>query len=271
MKPVHKISIITPSFNQAEYIERTILSVTGQVVSCELEYLVTDGGSTDGTIGILEKYRDHLTYTSEPDNGMTDALNKGFARATGDVLAWLNSDDLYLPGTLQKVASYFNKHPDCLWLYGNCNMVDENDREVRKWITAYKKRKTKRFNFNRLLVENYISQPAVFFRREALMFAGPIDTELPTAMDYDLWLRMAKLGEPGVLSDTLASFRVHRASISARQFRRQFEEQYAIHKKYDSNPVLLFRHRLMITVIVGIYHLLRFHTHLTQKTSSPDQ
>ncbi len=259
MTQTHKISIVTPSLNQSEFIERTILSVISQQVNAEVEYIVVDGGSTDGTMKILERFSRVINFTSEPDNGMSDALNKGFSSSAGEILAWLNSDDLYLPGTLQKVVDYFNAHPDCLWLYGNCTMIDEADSEIRKWITSYKIRKSADFSFQRLLVENFISQPAVFFRRSAFEQAGAVDTSLPTAMDYDLWLRLAKLGKPGFINDFLASFRVHSGSISARSYRKQFEEQYQIHKKYDRKRLALLKHRLMILLIVSVYSLFNLY------------
>jgi len=253
MTQICKISIVTPSLNQAAFIERTIRSVLTQQVDKSVEHIVVDGGSTDGTIEILERFSQNIRFTSETDRGMSDALNKGFSLCSGEIIGWLNSDDLYLPGTLQKVADFFSNHPDCMWLYGNCRMVDEHDNEIRKWITAYKIRKSAVFSFKRLLVENFISQPTVFFRRIALEQAGPVDINLPTAMDYDLWLRLAKLGKPGFINDFLASFRVHRGSISARSYRKQFEEQYLIHKRYDQNKLLLLKHRIMISLIVSVY------------------
>ena len=254
-----KISVITPSFNQADYIERTIRSVIAQQIDGVVEHRIVDGGSTDGTLEILNRYRDHLNFTSEPDNGMSEALNKGFASSSGDILGWLNSDDLYLPGTLRKVTAWFDLHPECGWLYGNCMMIDENDREVRKLITGYKVKKSANFSYNRLLVNNFISQPAVFFRRSFLEKAGPIDVTLSTVMDYDLWLRMANLGNPGYINDFLACFRVHGKSISARNYRFQFEEQYSVHRRYDSRKLPLLRHRLMITAIVSVYSALNMY------------
>ncbi len=255
---IRKISVVTPSLNQGGFIERTIQSVQNQIVDAEVEHIVIDGGSTDETLDILKGYGSKIRFTSGPDRGMSDALNTGFALCTGEIVGWLNSDDLFLPGTLQKVADYFSGHPDCLWLYGNCNMVEENDREVRKWITAYKVRKSARFSYRRLLVENFISQPSVFFRKSIFEKTGMLDINLKTAMDYDLWLRFSTLGKPGVIPDFLASFRVHQRSISARNIRKQFEEQYAIHQRYDQNKFRLFRHRTMIFLIVGVYTALHF-------------
>lgn len=221
-----------------------------------MEHIVMDGGSTDGTLEILNRYSGAIQYKTAPDLGMQDALNKGFSMATGEIIGWLNSDDTYLPGALQKAASYFSEHPECLWIYGNCRMVDEEDREVRKWITAYKNRLSRKYSYNKLLTENFISQPAVFIRRSALKAAGPLDISLPTAMDYDLWLRLAKLGNPGYINGDLACFRVHRQSISSMNYRKQFEEQYRIHARYDKSRWRLLKHRMKITMIVFVYYLL---------------
>ena len=257
MKPPVKFSIITPSFNQAGFIERTLRSVAEQESGHEVEHIVIDGNSTDGTKAILEKHAGSIRYVSEPDKGMPDAVNKGFAMASGEIIGWINSDDIYLPGTLAKVTAFFDRHPGCTWLYGNCRIIDEHDREIRKWITRYKNRSSRKFAYDRLLVENFISQPAVFMKREALEKAGWLDPSLPTAMDFDLWLRLAKLGAPGYINDDLACFRVHKDSISSLGFREQFEEQYRIHLRYDQTPRLLFKHRIKIRLIVFAYSLLR--------------
>lgn len=252
-----KLSVVTPSFNQARFIERTLESVEGQVTNFPFEHIVVDGGSADGTQTILEQNASRIRYVSEPDRGMPDAVNKGIAMARGGIIGWLNSDDLYLPGALQKVSDYFDRHPETGWVYGKCRMVDDRDREVRKWITAYKNRGLRNYSYKRLLVENFISQPAVFIRREALEKAGPLDLSLPTAMDFDLWLRLGKLGDPGFINEYLSAFRVHPDSISAKGFREQFEEQYRVHLRYDQTPSLLRNHRLRIRGIVTAYGILR--------------
>lgn len=251
-----RISIVTPSLNQGEYIGRTIRSVLDQQAGVNVEHIVVDGGSTDQTPEVLRRFEGQIHVISGSDRGMSDALNKGFSRCRGEIIGWLNSDDVYLPGCIRKVTDYFALHPDCQWLYGQCIMIGENDREVRRWITRYKNRKAAQFSFRRLLIENYISQPAVFFRKSFLESAGLLDISLKTAMDYDLWLRFALRSEPGVIHDPLAAFRVHRKSLSANNYRSQFEEQYRIHARYDHRRFLLFRHRIMITFIVMIYRIM---------------
>jgi GT2 family glycosyltransferase len=194
-----------------------------------------------------------LKWVSERDEGQSDALNKGIRMSTGGIIGWLNSDDLYLPGALQKVTSYFDAHPGCGWLYGRCKIVDEEDREIRKWITLYKNLLSGKFSYPLLLTENFISQPAVFFRRKTFEQAGSLNSALPLAMDYDLWLRMAQLGPPGVLNDDLACFRVHEKAKSAQFSRQQFIEQYEIHKRYDQRKFFLFLHRINLARTIAGY------------------
>lgn len=251
-----KISIITPSLNQGAFIERTILSVLEQVVDVPFEYIVIDGGSTDGTLDILKKYADRIRWISEKDTGQSDALNKGIKMATGDIIAYLNSDDIYYPGALQKVVDQFSNHPDKKWFYGMARMIDDHDIEIRKWISWYKKINAQTFSYPRLLRENYISQPAVFFKKEAIQTAGNFDTSLHYAMDYDLWLRLAAVSPPVVVKDDLAAFRLQRASKSSLGYKNLFVEQYQVHQRYDRNRWRLFKHRVTIALILMTYRIL---------------
>jgi glycosyltransferase involved in cell wall biosynthesis len=213
-----KISVVTPSLNQAPFIERTIESVLAQTGDFALEYLVVDGGSTDGTLDILERYRGRLAFTAEKDDGQSDALNRGLARTTGDVLCWLNSDDTYLPGALARVAEAFQP-AGRWWCFGQCRIVDVNDREIRRFVTAYKNRACRSYTLTRFLQDNFISQPAVFFSRELWNEAGPLDRSLWYSMDYDLWLRFARVSEPRFIPADLANFRWHGGSKSGARFR----------------------------------------------------
>jgi glycosyltransferase involved in cell wall biosynthesis len=248
-----KISVITPSFNQAQFIERTIRSVLEQHLSFLMEYIVVDGGSTDATLAILDKYKGRLKCLSERDRGQSDAVNKGIAMASGEIIGWLNSDDVYLPRTLQRVVDLFEANPARQWLFGKCLMIDKDDRPARSWITAYKDYSCRHFSYANLLTENFISQPAVFFRKAAFLNTGPLDLDQHYAMDYDLWLRMSRLGYPLFVDEYLASFRIQGASKSLSNFRRLFVEQYEIQKKYDQRWYILFIHRVKIQTILLIY------------------
>lgn len=179
-------TIITPSYNHAEFIRQTIDSVLSQNYP-RLEYWVFDGGSTDDTLKILKSYGKRINWISEPDGGQADAINKGLMKAKGDIVAWLNSDDYYEPGTLSKVADYFAKHPEIDFIYGDMNFVDRdgNNPKVCDYLSD--------FSLPRLLKYCYICQPSVFFRRSVIDQVGLLNTEYSYAFDYDYWLRIARL------------------------------------------------------------------------------
>ena len=223
-----RISIITPSYNQRQFIERTIQSVLSQRGAFELEYLIVDGGSTDGTLEILQRYGGDLHWRSDPDQGQTDAINKGLRQATGEIVGWLNSDDLLAPGALSRVAEAFKRHPYLEWVHGRCDMVDARDQVIRKWISAYKHWCCRRYSYSRLLTENFISQMTVFWRRRILKETGYLNTNLKLAFDYDLWLRFAKRSDPLYIAERLASFRWYETSKSGAHFIQQFDEDYNI-------------------------------------------
>ncbi|ABS26025.1 glycosyl transferase family 2 [Anaeromyxobacter sp. Fw109-5] len=206
-----KVSVVTPSFNQGAYIERTIESVLAQRGEFELEYLVVDGGSTDETVSILRRYEGRLRFVSEPDRGQSDAINKGFRATTGDIVAWLNSDDTYAPGALDAVVTTLAR-TGARWCFGECPIIDERDAEVRSAIARYKAWVARRYSLRRLVGRNFIPQPATFFRRDLIDEVGPIDESLHYAMDYDLWLRFARVAEPVFVPRPLARFRWHGAS-----------------------------------------------------------
>jgi len=251
-----KISVITPSYNQGFFIERTINSILGQVFEGELEYLVIDGGSTDMTMEILKKNRDRLSFVSEKDDGLADAVNKGLEMATGEVIGWLNSDDLYRPGTIAQVLDYFEKNPECMWLYGKCRIINQEDREIYKNVTRYKNLLLKRYSFGRLLTENYISQPAVFFRRSLIDEAGKLNTELRYTMDYDLWLRFGRRTPAAVIPAYLSDFRRHPGSLSENYTGQQFEEQYAVAVAHGANKRQRALHRFNVKKILWGYRFL---------------
>lgn len=252
-----KISIITPSFNQAAFIRRTIDSVLAQAGDFELEYRVLDGGSTDGTIEILESYGDRLRWTSEPDGGQVDAINKGLRAATGDIVGWVNSDDLLLPGALARVAAAFRAHPEAEWVHGRCVIVDEHDREMRKWVSAYKDFRSRRHTFARLLTENYVSQMTAFWRRGVHAEIGYLDPAVKYAFDYDLWLRLARRGDPVYVPEPIACFRMYDTSKSGSGYVVQMHETAALAARYgEATPWTRANAWLKAHAIVNIYRVL---------------
>lgn len=213
-----KISIVTPSFNQAQFLEETILSVLNQGYE-NLEYIVVDGGSKDGSREIIERYADDLAWwVSEPDRGQVEAINKGMARATGDICAFLNSDDLYLPGALTIVADYFAAHPDCQWLCGDTIFFGKG-RPTTHFHATLPKRLT-----DGLTWQYHSPQPGMFWRRtEPILF----DPTLDYCFDHDLYLRLLQRGlRCHYLEHPLAAYRLHSSSKTvseAESFDREFD------------------------------------------------
>lgn len=227
-KSYPKISIVTPSYNQAEFLERTILSVLNQNYPY-LEYIIIDGGSTDGSVELIKKYEDHLSYwVSEPDGGQTEAINKGLSRITGDVWAYICSDDSYRDNVFAKVIEVFNQNPDCGVVYGGCNFVDEFDRVTRVKFPGVLSRK-------KLIRGNYLYQPSMFLRRRILNDYGVFSDELDYGMDYEYWLR---LSEDNVdfyyLEEILSDYRLHSDSKSMDKVVDMVKESSIIRKRYGA-------------------------------------
>jgi glycosyltransferase involved in cell wall biosynthesis len=176
-----RLSVVTPSLNQARFIERTVRSVLDQPV--EVEYLVCDGGSDDGTLDILRRYEGRLRWTSERDGGQAQAVNKGIAETSGEVIGWLNSDDVYRPGTLEHVQTFFEQHPEVEVVYGDAEHIDEEDGVIEPYYTQD-------WDYERLKDVCFLCQPAVFFRRRIVDRYGPLDASLRYCMDYEYWLRI---------------------------------------------------------------------------------
>ena len=253
-----KISIVTPSLNQGKFIERTILSVLGQKGEFDLEYIIVDGGSEDDSLSIIRKYEDRLRWVSEKDRGQSDAINKGFNMGSGDILAWLNSDDTYEPDALSEVADQYKK-TRFNWCFGNCKNIDEDDSEIRKAITKYKIFESKRYSYRRLLSKDFISQPAVFFTRNVYQEVGLLDLNCHYSMDYDYWLRIGKKYSPVYINKFLANFRWQRGSKNSENFKKAAFETYLTAKRHatsrDVYPAI-FRHYLHYVILTLSYKFL---------------
>lgn len=256
-----KISIITPSFNQVDFIERTIKSVVEQDYP-NLEYIIKDAGSTDGSVDIIKDYAQRhpqiIKWISKKDKGQTDGINQGLRMATGEILAYLNSDDTLAPGVLKKVVDFFQKNPKTMWLTGKCRIVNEDDQEIRSWVTVYKNFWLRWYRYQTLLILNYISQPATFWRREALEKVGYFDLHKHYAFDYDYWLRLGKKYPLGIIWQPLANFRVHQTSKGKTGFFEQFREDLEVVKRYTDNLFLIGLHRLSNFVIISSYWIMTF-------------
>jgi len=218
------VSIVTPSFNQSPYLEETIRSVLGQTYE-RIEYILIDGGSTDGSQEIIRQYADRLAYwVSEKDKGQTDALNKGFKVAHGDIFAWLNSDDLYYPHAVEEAVAYLMDHPQVGVVYGDLDFVDENSQVIGQFPAAQTDLKRLRRGYV------HIPQPATFFRGELWHQVAPLDDRFYFAMDYDLWVRLARLTEfKYIPSKRWASFRLHSDAKTIRADERCWPEMLRVH------------------------------------------
>ena len=199
------VSVITPSYNQAAYLKQTMDSVLSQNIG-DMEYAVVDGGSTDGSVDLIRAYEDRLTFwLSEKDRGQADAVNKGARRTSGEVIGWLNSDDLYLPGAVQKALDYLRDHPDADAVYGDVLSIDGDGKLINVMRFG-------QYTPEDLMSFRVISQPGVFFRRSAWERAGGLDLTYHYLLDHHLWLRMTAGGKFDYLPEPLAAARFHAAA-----------------------------------------------------------
>ena len=220
------VSIITPSFNSAVYIERTIKSVLAQDYP-RIEHCVIDGGSNDGTVEILKRYP-HLRWVSEKDSGQSNAINKGIRMSKGSIIGWLNADDLYAPNAVRASVDYLLSHPDVAMAYSDCEIIDEKDRALGKIIArGYNE-------FLHLAWYNVIPQPTGFFRREYSEKAGPIDESLHYVMDWEYWVRLGRAGRLARIPGCLAKFRLVEGTKTFSQNDRFYVEIRGVCKKYNA-------------------------------------
>jgi glycosyltransferase involved in cell wall biosynthesis len=223
------ISIITPTLNQAATIEQTILSVANQDYP-DFEHIVRDGGSNDGTLEILGRHA-HLRWVSEADRGQSDAINKGLQISRGDIVAYLNSDDVYRPGAFRAVADAFAEHPDAGVVVGGCDIID-GDGGTTGHFRARLDRREDLLRYWEWGDRFCIPQPAVFIRRKLVERAGGFHESLHLAMDYEMWLRLASLTEFLVLPQTLAAFRVTDDTKTRRQRYAMTLEAYLVSRRF---------------------------------------
>lgn len=265
-----KISIITPSYNQVQFIGKTIESILSQQYP-NIEYIIMDGGSTDGTQEILKQYEVKIKklqrskncnvrsfhWVSENDKGQVDAINKGLRMATGDIVTYINSDDYYTLGAIQNVMRIFRNRRNVDWITGDCIIVDENGHSIQNSIRIYKKFLRHFLLRTALFIVNPIAQPSTFWRKEMIVKAGYFDEELRYAFDYDFWIRLMKHSLPFVSNNVFSCFRIHKASKGGKEYVRQFAEEQRVAKRYTSNKLLLVLHRIHIMIIVFMYNIIK--------------
>ena len=225
------VSIVTPSFNQAGFLESTILSVIEQDYA-RIEYIIVDGGSTDGSVGIIRKYEDRISsWTSEPDAGQTEAINKGFARSSGEILAYLNSDDLYRPGAISEAVEFLSHHSDLGMVYGDADYINEAGLTIGKFPAAQTDYKRLRRGYV------HIPQQSAFFRAELWEQVGPLDPTFQFAMDYDLWVRIAALRPIRYHQRTWAAFRLHGKAKTMSSAELCWPEMIRVHRRLGGGVI----------------------------------
>jgi len=240
-----RVSVITPSYNQARFLERTIQSVFEQTYP-DLEYIVIDGGSTDGSLDIIRKYADRLAFwVSESDSGQASAVNKGMARVTGDIVGWVNSDDFYYPGAIRAAVDAFAADPTLGFVYGRGNRVDERDALIEPFAF------TRPFDLDMLAYGvDYILQPAVFMRRGALAAVDPIDPTLHWTLDWDLWIRLGRKFPARMIDHLTAASREHAATKTARGgFERLDEIRRTVRRHTGDEVSVGYLNYLMFTLL----------------------
>lgn len=256
MDELPSISIVTPCLNAAGTIEEALASVRAQGYP-RVEHVVVDGGSTDGTVELL-RHAEGVRFVSEPDRGRADAVNKGVAMTTGEVIGWLNADDRYEPGALLGVGHALAADPSAMWATGYCRIIGADGQEIRAPITAYKNFLLRRWSFPLYLTQNFVADPATFIRRSALEAAGPLDERYLISHDYDLWLRVARRHAPLVLRRTLAGFRMTEGTASMAGFERQFREHAEVARLHGhGHPLPVAVNQAMSRLIVLTYRVLR--------------
>lgn len=254
------VSIITPSFNQAQFLKYTIQSVLSQDYP-NLEYIIVDGGSTDGSLEIIQQYAGQLAWwVSEPDQGQTHAINKGFSHARGEIFAWLNSDDTYLPGTVSQAVQSLLSHPDVAMVYADANLVDDQGNIIGRFPS-------RQTDLQRLLRGSvHIPQQTTFFQSRYWKQVGPLDPSFHFAMDYDLWVRLAKLAPLLYVPGLWANFRLHGQGKSTTMDDRCYPEMIRVYRREGGSRISLLAARWQLRRIIYAWLPLRFRIRLRQFT-----
>jgi glycosyltransferase involved in cell wall biosynthesis len=252
------VTVVTPSFNQARFLEATILSVLDQDYP-NLEYIIVDGGSTDSSLEIIRRYSDRLSWwVSEKDGGQTDAINKGFSRAKGDILAWLNSDDTYVPHAIAEAVEFLRGRPEVGMVYGDADFINENGSVIGRFPAAQTDYKRLRRGYV------HIPQQAAFWRAELWKQVGPLDPSFYFAMDYDLWVRLARLASLEYFPQLWANFRLHSTGKTIAADERCWPEMLKVHFRDGGTGFSIIVAKYFIRKVFAPFWSLRMRRRLSE-------
>jgi len=250
------ISIVIPSYNKVKYIKKTLDSIVSQSYK-SYEVIIQDGGSTDGTLNVIKKYAKkypkHIRYESKKDGGQLNAINIGLKKAKGELVTFINADDVYEKDAFEAVVGHYLENPNALWFAGKGIVIDENDNEIAKFATWYK---SLLLNWNLrtfLLITNYLMQPSVFLTKKALKKYGLFTGTKFAVMEYDMWLKISIDRMPVLINKVLTKFRLEKDTKTSTNSKLLLYEDEKIIKKYTKNKLTLFLHILhnYFRVIIG--------------------
>lgn len=231
------ITIITPILNGEKFLQETYKSIKENIYFSE--WIVVDGGSTDRTIEILEKYKDNFIKIHHISGNSSIAINHGIKNAKNKIVGVIGCDDLYEKYTSEIIYKSFKKNPNLSWCIGQNKIINENNVEINKPIKLYKNFKLKHYNFNNLITENFIPSMSVFWKKNVNEEIGYWDTEIINCNDYDMWLRIAKRYNPLIINKNLSFFRIHQNNASQKDFGKTLWEGYEVSKKYFNSSLWL--------------------------------
>jgi len=242
-----KISIVIPSFNKAKFIGLTLESIVSQNYP-GLEIIIQDGGSTDGTLEIIKefakKYSKNIQWESRKDKGQLDAINKGMKKANGEILTYINADDIYPQGAFSEVAELYSANSEAYWFAGRGKVINANGGQIAKFATWYKNLLLSLNSTFYLLVTNYLMQPSVFITRKAWNKFGPFTGTTGFITEYDMWLKIARHQMPVVSNKYLSNFRIEPSTITKRNTNKLLSEDEKIIRKHTSNLLIIGLHKL---------------------------
>lgn len=247
MKNFPRISVIVPSYNKVKFINRTLRSIFNQKYP-ELEVIIQDGDSTDGSVAIIKKYVKKypgiINWESNKDNGQLDAINRGMKKATGEILSFINADDVYTANAFDMIAIAYTSNPNALWFAGRGKVIDAKGREIAKPITTYKNLLLSLNSYFLILVTNYLMQPSVFITKKAYQKHGPFRGTKDFVMEYALWLKLAKKEMPVIVKQNLTKFRMDDSNKTKKLFKKILTEDQAIVNRSTASPLILILHRI---------------------------